>query len=328
MRQTLSRGVFAAAAATGILSLYGTPALADSYAVGGVEDSPGVLSGNNVQAPVHVPVNACGNTVGAVSAFNTAADSFCANDSQTQESGARSSDSSRSASPRGASSYGDSSYGDSSYGDSGGGAQAVGGTEGSPGVLSGNNVQAPVHVPVNACGNDVTAVGAFNTAADSSCANDSQARESGARSSASSRGDSSYGNSGGGARAVSDTEGSPGVLSGNNVQVPVHVPLNVCGNTLDLIGLFDSSYGTSCANTTQPGYGTEDVTPPRTVTPTPEPGKRTPPAPPSVDEERPGPGPQLAETGAEGLIVASAASAALITGGAMLYRRRRAGGHR
>ncbi|MFF9215493.1 chaplin family protein [Streptomyces viridosporus] len=318
MRQTLSRGVFAAAAATGILSLYGTPALADSYAVGGVEDSPGVLSGNNVQAPVHVPVNACGNTVGAVSAFNTAADSFCANDSQARESGARSSDSSHSASPRGA----------SSYGESGGGAQAVGGTEGSPGVLSGNNVQAPVHVPVNACGNDVTAVGAFNTAADSSCANDSQARESGDRSSASSRGASSYGESGGGARAVGGTGGSPGVLSGNNVQAPVHVPLNVCGNTLDLIGLFDSSYGTSCANTTQPGYGTEDVTPPRTVTPAPEPGKRTPPAPPSVDEERPGPGPQLAETGAEGLIVASAASAALITGGALLYRRRRAGGHR
>ncbi len=308
--------MFAAAAATGILSLYGTPALADSYAVGGVEDAPGVLSGNNVQAPVHVPVNACGNTVGAVSAFNSAVDGFCANGSQARESGDQASASSRGASPRGA----------SSSGESGGGAQAVGGTEGSPGVLSGNNVQAPVHVPVNACGNDVTAVGAFNEAADSSCANGSQARESGDRSSAS-RGASSYGNSGG-AHAVSDTGGSPGVLSGNNVQAPVHVPLNVCGNTLDLIGLFDSSYGTSCANTTQPGYGTEDVTPPRTVTPAPEPGKRTPPAPPSVDEERPGPGPQLAETGAEGLIVASAASAALITGGAMLYRRRRAGVHR
>ncbi|MYV97927.1 chaplin, partial [Streptomyces sp. SID3343] len=28
---------------------------------------------------------------------------------------------------------------------------------------------------------------------------------------------------------------SPGVLSGNNVQVPVHVPVNLCGNTVDII---------------------------------------------------------------------------------------------
>ncbi|MFE1252473.1 chaplin, partial [Streptomyces fungicidicus] len=62
----------AAATATGILSLYGTPALADSFAGGGAEDSPGVLSGNNVQAPIDVPVNACGNNVDVVGAFNEA----------------------------------------------------------------------------------------------------------------------------------------------------------------------------------------------------------------------------------------------------------------
>ncbi|SCD66072.1 Small secreted domain [Streptomyces sp. di50b] len=71
----------AAAAATGILSLYGTPALADSFAGGGAEDSPGVLSGNSVQAPVHVPVNACGNTVTAVGALNSASDNMCVNES-------------------------------------------------------------------------------------------------------------------------------------------------------------------------------------------------------------------------------------------------------
>jgi hypothetical protein len=118
----------AAAAATGILSLYGTPALADSFAGGGAEDSPGVLSGNNVQAPVHVPVNACGNTATGVGAFNSASDNTCVNES-------------------------------GGHGEKAGGATAVGGAEGSPGVLSGNNVQAPVHAPVNACGNDVTVGG-------------------------------------------------------------------------------------------------------------------------------------------------------------------------
>ncbi|MFC3577646.1 chaplin ChpG [Streptomyces yaanensis] len=41
---------------------------------------------------------------------------------------------------------------------------------------------------------------------------------------------------------------SPGVLSGNVVQVPVHVPVNVCGNTIDVIGLLNPAFGNSCAN--------------------------------------------------------------------------------
>ncbi|AOW87064.1 MULTISPECIES: chaplin ChpF [Streptomyces] len=42
--------------------------------------------------------------------------------------------------------------------------------------------------------------------------------------------------------------GSPGVLSGNVVQVPVHVPVNVCGNTIDVIGLLNPAFGNSCEN--------------------------------------------------------------------------------
>ena len=37
--------------------------------------------------------------------------------------------------------------------------------------------------------------------------------------------------------------GSPGVASGNVVQVPVHVPVNVCGNTINVIGLLRSEPG-------------------------------------------------------------------------------------
>ncbi|MFJ2113714.1 MULTISPECIES: chaplin [unclassified Streptomyces] len=49
---------------------------------------------------------------------------------------------------------------------------------------------------------------------------------------------------GAGAAAV----GSPGVLSGNVVQVPVHIPVNLCGNTIDVIGLLNPAFGNTCAN--------------------------------------------------------------------------------
>ncbi|MFC8715740.1 chaplin [Streptomyces sp. NPDC057197] len=42
--------------------------------------------------------------------------------------------------------------------------------------------------------------------------------------------------------------GSPGVISGNTLQVPVHVPINVCGNTIDIIALLNPTFGNTCVN--------------------------------------------------------------------------------
>lgn len=42
--------------------------------------------------------------------------------------------------------------------------------------------------------------------------------------------------------------GSPGVLSGNVIQVPVHVPVNVCGNTINVVGILNPAIGNTCAN--------------------------------------------------------------------------------
>ncbi|WP_406403826.1 chaplin [Streptomyces uncialis] len=42
--------------------------------------------------------------------------------------------------------------------------------------------------------------------------------------------------------------GSPGVLSGNVVQVPVHIPINVCGNSINIIALLNPSFGNVCVN--------------------------------------------------------------------------------
>ncbi|MEU9453592.1 chaplin [Streptomyces sp. NPDC048277] len=42
--------------------------------------------------------------------------------------------------------------------------------------------------------------------------------------------------------------GSPGVLSGNVIQIPIHVPINLCGNTIDIIALLNPTLGNTCVN--------------------------------------------------------------------------------
>ncbi|WP_189961898.1 chaplin [Streptomyces violascens] len=55
------------------------PALADAQADGAAVDSPGVLSGNLLQVPAHVPVNLCGNTGSFIGALNPAFGNPCIN---------------------------------------------------------------------------------------------------------------------------------------------------------------------------------------------------------------------------------------------------------
>jgi hypothetical protein len=86
LRQTLSRGVFAATAATGILSLSCSAAIADADALGGTKDSGGTLAGNVVQVPIHAPVNICGNTISGIAALNAAFGNNCGNDSRSTAS--------------------------------------------------------------------------------------------------------------------------------------------------------------------------------------------------------------------------------------------------
>ncbi|GAA3773861.1 chaplin [Streptomyces chiangmaiensis] len=204
----------------------------------------------------------------------------------------------------------------------------------SPGVLSGNSVQVPVHVPVNLCGNTVNVIGLLNPAAGNMCANTGGSHSGGGHS--------------GGSHAGGHTSGSPGVGSGNHVQVPVDVPVNVCGNSVDVGGLGNPATGNHCGNTPGGGHST---TPPGGGHGTPPPGGgggTTPPgggggSTPPVTPTQPGggsrpinhPGPQsltpttgsaqLAQTGGDlpvGLLVPASAGALL--GGVLLYRRARA----
>ncbi|MFE1263258.1 chaplin [Streptomyces albogriseolus] len=192
------------------------------------------------------------------------------------------------------------------YADSG----AEGVAAGSPGVASGNSVQLPVHVPVNVCGNTVNVVGLLNPAAGNTCVNEDVRHE-----------DASHGSSGSaqgtsgvsGASAEGDAHGSPGLLSGNGVQLPVHVPVNVTGNSVNVVGIGNPSTDNSSVNT--PGERPEPA-PERTVP------ARTLPAP-APRHAAPAEQVALAETGADHTVPVLATGAAMFLGGVALYRRAR-----
>ncbi|MEU3354725.1 chaplin [Streptomyces sp. NPDC037389] len=54
----------------------------------------------------------------------------------------------------------------------------------------------------------------------------------------------------GAATADSGTEGaaagSPGVVSGNVIQVPIEIPINLCGNPINVVGLVNPASGSTC----------------------------------------------------------------------------------
>ncbi|MFJ2114041.1 chaplin family protein [Streptomyces sp. NPDC087850] len=190
MRQVTRKSLITVAAAGGVLALGGGYAQADAGASGTAANSPGVLSGNNVQVPVHVPVNVCGNTVDVIGVLNPAFGNSCANVSAKPSGGGH------------GGGYGEDGYGGEyggghtapSYGGShtgggygeshpgathtvpaggshGGGAHAGGGAVNSPGVGSGNSIEVPIDIPVNACGNSIDIVGLLNPTFGNGCEN-------------------------------------------------------------------------------------------------------------------------------------------------------------
>ncbi|MGW4159048.1 chaplin [Streptomyces sp. NPDC004788] len=219
---------------------------------------------------------------------------------------------------------------------------AQGAAVGSPGVGSGNAVQLPVHLPVNACGNTVNVVGLLNPAAGNSCANRSAgsggygSEDSGpahkdlpgtprtGSSDSGGHGGGSHGggaSNGGGATAESHAVGSPGVLSGNGLQLPIDLPVNLSGNSVNVVGIGNPTTGNTSVNESR-----EECEHPGTPTPhPPTPAHHVPPAH-STGQHRPAPQSEhvsLASTGADSLGFAAPASAALLLGGALLYRRAR-----
>ncbi|MFD0270485.1 chaplin [Streptomyces sp. NPDC127106] len=43
--------------------------------------------------------------------------------------------------------------------------------------------------------------------------------------------------------------GSPGVISGNAIQIPIAIPINLCGNSINvLVGVLNPAFGNVCIN--------------------------------------------------------------------------------
>ncbi|MER6565945.1 chaplin [Streptomyces sp. NPDC001093] len=180
-----------------------------------------------------------------------------------------------------------------------GGAAADGSAAGSPGLISGNGIQLPVHVPVNVCGNTVNVVGLLNPAVGNACANRVN------------RGTGSGGPESGGAAAHGSAAGSPGVLAGNDVQLPVDLPVNVSGNSVNVVGVGNPAKGNHSVNgpvgrprTPSSPAPTRHHRSPRTARPVVRPDVSA-----------------LAHTGADIALPAVAGSAALLLTGTALYRR-------
>ncbi|MEV8586155.1 chaplin [Streptomyces sp. NPDC051180] len=223
---------------------------------------------------------------------------------------------------------------------------AQGAAVGSPGVGSGNAVQLPVHVPVNACGNTVNVVGLLNPAFGNGCANrsaepggygsdqgggrahkDEPGTPRGGEQAGGSHGNGGGSSNGGGSTAESEAAGSPGVLSGNGLQLPVDLPVNLSGNSVNVVGVGNPVFGNTSVN--GPGKPQQPIEVP---TPRPQTPVKNVPVP-QAETEAPAPAPQgetstvaLASTGSDAIGYAAPASAALLLGGALLYRRARRAG--
>ncbi|KAB1140777.1 DUF320 domain-containing protein [Streptomyces luteolifulvus] len=278
MRQTLSRGTIVAAAATSLLSLYTAAAFADADATGATADSPGVLSGNNVQVPVHSPVNLCGNSVDVVGLLNPAFGSVCLNDDS------------------------DSSGSDTSQ------ATAVADAADSPGVLSGNSVQAPVSIPLNACGNTLDVVGALNPAAANVCGTGADAA-----SSVDVPAD----------EALPDAPALPEVPDTSTLPDTPAVPDTVTPDAPAVPAGSDTPATEVDEPRTDPAVGTPSGSRPDEAAPETEFETPVVDDAPVVEDT-----PTLAHTGSEDMVAASAAGAALLLGGAILYRRGRVAARR
>jgi small secreted domain DUF320 len=172
------------------------------------------LSGNTVNAPVSVPVNVCGIAVALIGFSNASCVGGAFSNTTIN----------------------------------GGGGGNGNGNAGSIAALAGNTVNVPVSIPVNACGIAAGVAGFANADCKGGAASNTTIGGSG-------------GNGNGNA-------GGLALLSGNNVNAPVSIPVNVCGIAVGLLGFSNAScQGGSFSNTTT---GT-------TPTPTPTPCLTTPP---------------------------------------------------
>ncbi|TDD11660.1 chaplin family protein [Nonomuraea diastatica] len=158
-----------------------------------------ILGGNQVDAPISAPVNACGNAVSLIGR----SDAGCKGGAEVRNQG---------------------------RGGAGGNR-----TSGDASILGGNQVDAPISAPINACGNAVAIFGD----ATAGC-----------------KGGATVKNAGKGGPGGNRTSGDASILGGNQVVAPISAPINICGNSVAVVGrAFSGCKGGSSVTNGGPGRG-------------------------------------------------------------------------
>ncbi|MDL4815366.1 chaplin family protein [Actinomadura opuntiae] len=179
--------------------------------------------GNQVYAPISVPIDVCGNAVGAVLGIARAGceggAAVIKKDGGKSHSGWRAAG--RTASPgesQAAPDAGTADNGRMGWGGGGGWGGGSGGhgmqTSGNMSILGGNQVYAPISVPVNVCGNAISLIAGITQAG---CKGGAVVVR---------KGDD---------RPDMKTSGNMSILGGNQVYAPISVPINVCGNAIGAV---------------------------------------------------------------------------------------------
>jgi LPXTG-motif cell wall-anchored protein len=267
-----ARWVTAAAGTAVLVAGFAWPATA-ALADGGGNGNGGVLSvlsGNNVNAPVSVPVDVCGVAVALLGGANAGCDGGAASNTTINNgSGPGSGDGNGNAGVASigsgntvnlpvsvpvnvcgvagaaagfsnANCKGGSASNTTINNGSGPGGGDGNGNAGDISALSGNTVNVPVSVPADVCGIAVGLLGFSNA----SCVG-------GAASNTTIGGSDPSGSGNGNGNA-----GSISALSGNTLNVPVSVPVNVCGAAAGVAGFANAECkGGAASNTTIGGQG-------------------------------------------------------------------------
>ncbi|MGQ5635520.1 MULTISPECIES: chaplin [unclassified Streptomyces] len=279
MKRVTRNSVIAIAVASGAMAVAGT-AHADSAADGAANGSPGVLSGNNVQAPVNVPVNVCGNTVDVVGLLNPAMGNRCANTGHASTGKA----------------------GSATSGTAGSTASHPSGSHRTGSHETGRHETGRHETGWHETGWHVTG----------------QHKGGGHKSGGNRAGSGTPGSmTSGGAEAVGVAHDSPGLISGNGLGLPFDLPLNLSGNTVDVVSALNPVFGNESVNgsddSDQPVRSTPRTHRPHTPAKAhPRPARSTTVVTPSTAT--------LAHTGTSPWVPAGV-SLAFVTAGAVLYRR-------
>lgn len=133
MHGIAKRGLALAAATSGLVLGTAGIAAADATAAGEVSHSGGIVAGNQIQVPANVPINLCGDQVNVIAALNLNAPAKCKIDEGDID------------------------------------ATATGEVEHSGGIIAGNQIQVPLTVPVNACGDQVNVIALLNLNGPAKC---------------------------------------------------------------------------------------------------------------------------------------------------------------